>query len=100
MLADKGQNVTAFVAAGGVAANQTLRARLATIAAENNIRFAAPPPKFCTDNGVMVAWAGYERLRLGLSDSLDAPARPRWPLEDERNSEQQGDVRPAFSESN
>ncbi|MDR3451062.1 MAG: tRNA (adenosine(37)-N6)-threonylcarbamoyltransferase complex transferase subunit TsaD [Alphaproteobacteria bacterium] len=73
--------VTAFVAAGGVAANQTLRARLTQIAARNNVGFAAPPPKLCTDNGVMVAWAGLERLRLGLTDGFDTPARPRWPLE-------------------
>jgi N6-L-threonylcarbamoyladenine synthase len=81
-LKKEGQTVTAFVAAGGVAANQALRARQTAIAAENNVGFAAPPPKFCTDNGVMVAWAGLERLRLGLTDGLDAPARPRWPLEE------------------
>ncbi len=78
------QRVTTFVAAGGVAANLALRTRLTTIAAENNVTFAAPPPKLCTDNGVMVAWAGLERLRLGLTDGLDSPARPRWPLEEIR----------------
>ena len=87
MLADDGEPVTAFVAAGGVAANQALCARLKTIAAENHVRFAAPPPKYCTDNGVMVAWAGYERLRLGLIDGLEAPARPRWPLEEIRGAQ-------------
>jgi N6-L-threonylcarbamoyladenine synthase len=81
-----GQNVTAFVAAGGVAANQALRLRLTAIAAENRIPFAAPPPQLCTDNGVMVAWAGLERLRLGLTDGLDTPARPRWPLEEIRRA--------------
>jgi N6-L-threonylcarbamoyladenine synthase len=35
----------------------------------------------CTDNGAMIAWAGLERLRLGLTDGLDAPVRPRWPLD-------------------
>jgi hypothetical protein len=34
----------------------------------------------CTDNGAMIAWAGLERLRLGLTDGLDAPVHPRWPL--------------------
>jgi len=85
MLQENSEQPTAFVAAGGVAANQTLRARLTEIAAENNVAFAAPPPKLCTDNGVMVAWAGCERLRLGLTDSLDSPARPRWPLEEIRS---------------
>jgi N6-L-threonylcarbamoyladenine synthase len=37
----------------------------------------------CTDNGAMIAWAGVERLRLGLADPLDAPVRPRWPLDPE-----------------
>ena len=45
--------------------------------------FTAPPPALCTDNGAMVAWAGIERLRAGLRDGLDAPARARWPLDAE-----------------
>ncbi len=80
------QKVTAFVAGGGVAANLALRTRLTALAAENDVAFVAPPPKLCTDNGVMVAWAGVERLRLGLSDGLDSHARPRWPLEELRTS--------------
>jgi N6-L-threonylcarbamoyladenine synthase len=46
------------------------------------VALAAPPLRLCGDNAVMVAWAGIERLRLGLSDPMDAPPRPRWPLED------------------
>lgn len=80
LLAARGQPVTAFVCAGGVAANQTLRARLTAVAAAYGVAFAAPPVKYCTDNGVMVAWAGLENLRLGKSSGLDTPARPRWPL--------------------
>jgi N6-L-threonylcarbamoyladenine synthase len=71
----------ALVAAGGVAANATLRARLAALAADADLAFVAPPPALCTDNGAMIAWAGIERLRLGLADPLDAPVRPRWPLD-------------------
>ena len=71
-----------LVAAGGVAANTRLRRRLASLPESAGLRFVAPPPSLCTDNGVMVAWAGLERLRLGLSDGLDAPLRPRWPLDD------------------
>jgi N6-L-threonylcarbamoyladenine synthase len=73
---------TALVAAGGVAANAALRRRLAELAAGSGLDFVAPPPALCTDNGAMVAWAGLERLRLGLHDGLDAPVRPRWPLDD------------------
>jgi tRNA N6-adenosine threonylcarbamoyltransferase len=71
-----------LVAAGGVAANRRLRGRLAELAATAGLDFVAPPPALCTDNGAMIAWAGLERLRLGLSDGLDAPVRPRWPLDE------------------
>ena len=72
---------TSLVAAGGVAANVLLRRRLATLAETAGLRFVVPPPAFCTDNAAMIAWAGLERLRLGLVDGLDAPPRPRWPLD-------------------
>jgi N6-L-threonylcarbamoyladenine synthase len=64
-----------------VAANAGLRRRLAALAAEAGLAFAAPPPALCTDNGAMIAWAGIERLRRGLIDGLDTPPRPRWPLD-------------------
>jgi N6-L-threonylcarbamoyladenine synthase len=70
-----------LVAAGGVAANTRLRARLAALAGDAGLAFVAPPPALCTDNGAMIAWAGVERLRIGLADPLDAPVRPRWPLD-------------------
>jgi len=71
-----------FAVAGGVAANGVLRARLERLAAENRYDFLAPPMKWCTDNGAMIALAGAERLAAGFSDGLDAPARPRWPLDE------------------
>jgi N6-L-threonylcarbamoyladenine synthase len=72
---------TAFVAAGGVAANTALRTALQSLAADTDISFVVPPPALCTDNAVMVAWAGLERLRIGLHDPLDFKPKPRWPLE-------------------
>jgi N6-L-threonylcarbamoyladenine synthase len=71
---------TALVAAGGVAANGAVRRALAALAGEAGLGFVAPPLPLCGDNGAMIAWAGLERLRLGLVDDLTAPARPRWPL--------------------
>jgi N6-L-threonylcarbamoyladenine synthase len=71
----------AVVVAGGVAANAALREALTQFCAEAGLPFVAPPPKLCTDNGAMIAWAGVERLRLGMIDGLDAPGRPRWPLD-------------------
>ena len=71
----------ALVCAGGVAANQAIRKVLHRVAFELGVSLVAPPPALCTDNGAMIAWAGAERLALGLIDSLDAVPRPRWPLE-------------------
>lgn len=70
-----------LVVAGGVAANNALRGRLAALAMAENVRLIAPPQRLCTDNGAMIAWAGLERLRLGLTDPLDFAPRPRWPLD-------------------
>jgi N6-L-threonylcarbamoyladenine synthase len=70
-----------LVVAGGVAANRTLRRRLEAVASEAGFRFLAPPPHLCTDNAAMIAWAGIERLKLGLVDRLEFSPRPRWPLD-------------------
>ena len=70
-----------FVVAGGVAANGTVRAVLEEAARARGFSFTAPPLAYCTDNAAMIALAGAERLALGISDPLDAPARPRWPLD-------------------
>jgi N6-L-threonylcarbamoyladenine synthase len=70
----------AIVIAGGVAANETIRAGLSVAAKESGFRLVMPPAALCSDNAAMIAWAGAERLALGLTDLLDAAARPRWPL--------------------
>ena len=51
------------------------------VSTREGFRLCLPPPALCTDNAAMVAWAGAERLSRGLADGLDAPARPRWPLD-------------------
>ncbi len=70
-----------LVVAGGVGANAPIRKRLGALAAERGFQFTAPPPNLCTDNGAMIAWAGIERLKAGLTDDLGFKARPRWPLD-------------------
>jgi N6-L-threonylcarbamoyladenine synthase len=70
-----------FVLAGGVAANGMLRQRLGTVAEAYGFDLLAPPLQLCTDNGAMIAWAGIERLQLGLTDALDVAPRARWPLD-------------------
>ncbi|NOG71707.1 tRNA (adenosine(37)-N6)-threonylcarbamoyltransferase complex transferase subunit TsaD [Roseicella sp. DB1501] len=88
VLADRARNAlalmpaaTALVAAGGVAANAAVRAALAGAAEARGLPLVAPPIRLCTDNAVMVAWAGLQRLRLGLVDELGHAPRPRWPLD-------------------
>lgn len=78
---ENADGATALVVAGGVAANQSVRAALEALAASRGLPFVAPPLWLCTDNGAMIAWAGAERLALGMIDGLDVPARARWPLD-------------------
>lgn len=70
-----------FVVAGGVAANHYLREALTDIAAGHDMELIVPPVKLCTDNAAMIAWAGLERFRLGLVDTLEYEPRARWPLD-------------------
>ena len=67
--------------AGGVAANQTLRAALERVARDAGASFLAPPLRLCTDNAAMIAWAGIEAYNAGQRDGMDLAARPRWPLD-------------------
>src|SRR5258707_8355095 len=71
----------ALVAAGGVAANQAIRGALQDVAAKAETTLIIPPPALCTDNGAMIAWAGAERLAVGLTDTMDAAPRARWLLD-------------------
>jgi len=71
-----------LVVAGGVAANQAIRGALANLAKEEGRGFSVPPAWLCTDNAAMIAWAGAERFAAGDCDSLDVPARARWPLDE------------------
>jgi N6-L-threonylcarbamoyladenine synthase len=80
MFRDRFGTPQALVCAGGVAANQAIRKILHRVAFENGTSLVAPPPALCTDNGAMIAWAGAERLALGLADPLDFAPRARWPL--------------------
>ncbi len=73
---------SALVAAGGVAANQAIRKVLHRLAFEVGSVLVAPPLELCTDNGAMIAWAGAERLALGMTDTLDVAPRARWPLDE------------------
>ncbi len=73
---------SALVAAGGVAANQAIRKVLHRLAFETGTVLIAPPLDLCTDNGAMIAWAGAERIALGLVDTMETAPRARWPLDE------------------
>jgi len=70
-----------FIVCGGVAANKHVRRILENLAVSEKMEFSAPPLNLCSDNGAMIAWAGVEKLRLGMVDDLSIAARPRWPLD-------------------
>jgi N6-L-threonylcarbamoyladenine synthase len=69
-----------LIAAGGVSANARLRERLAEVAKAAHGRVCYPRPAFCTDNGAMIAYAGYRRLAAGQHEGAGFQARPRWPM--------------------
>jgi N6-L-threonylcarbamoyladenine synthase len=69
-----------LIAAGGVSANTQLRERLAQMGSELGVQIYYPRPEFCTDNGAMIAYAGYVRLRAGQHEPLGFQARARWPM--------------------
>lgn len=71
-----------LVLAGGVSANENLRASLQAFANKEHIELYYPRPSLCTDNGAMIAYAGYLRLRAGEREGGSIQAKARWPLTD------------------
>lgn len=70
----------AMIIAGGVSANTRLRTVLDELTGELGCTIWYPALKLCTDNGAMIAYAGYERLRNGYAEDLAINVRPRWPM--------------------
>lgn len=69
-----------LVIAGGVSANKQLRADLAALMAQIGGEVFYPRPQFCTDNGAMIAYAGFLRLKHGERTELSVQVKPRWPM--------------------
>ena len=67
-----------LVIAGGVSANTALRAGLAKLMQQLGGEVFYPKPQFCTDNGAMIAYAGFLRLQSGQTQDLSIEVRPRW----------------------
>ena len=70
----------ALVLAGGVAANGAIRSALSNLGSHNGFQIKIPPPRLCTDNAAMVAWAGVEHGQLGIFDGIGVSPKARWPL--------------------
>jgi N6-L-threonylcarbamoyladenine synthase len=70
-----------FVISGGVASNKSIRNNLDKLSKEMGFENYFPPIELCSDNGVMIAWAGIERFKNGIEDNLEVLAKPRWPLD-------------------
>jgi len=88
MAEDRGKSLSALVVAGGVAANMLVRSELNALAESVGVPLMIPPPKYCVDNGVMVAWTGIERYRRGFWEHPPSESKatfftevlPKWPL--------------------
>lgn len=86
------QTSPTIVIAGGVARNNMLREKLNIFCQQKNLQFFAPPHDLCSDNAVMIAWAGYERFRtFHKLSSFDIKPRPRWSL-DTLTEETKGEI--------
>ncbi len=71
-----------LVIAGGVSANRRLREKLEAMATERRCKLYYPRLEFCTDNGAMIAYAGWQRLKAGETSPLALDIRARWSLDE------------------
>ena len=77
----KHTHLKSLVIAGGVSANQALRSGLEKMLKELGGQVFYARPRFCTDNGAMIAYAGCQRLQAGQQESLAISVQARWPME-------------------
>jgi N6-L-threonylcarbamoyladenine synthase len=72
---------SSIVISGGVSANQFIRQKITNFSESINSKAYYPTKKFCTDNGAMIAYAGYKKYEAGQIYDLQGEVKPRWPLD-------------------
>ncbi|SPD75933.1 tRNA N6-adenosine threonylcarbamoyltransferase [uncultured Desulfobacterium sp.] len=82
MMARDKTGISTIVIAGGVACNRALRERLFREAEAHDLRVYIPSPQYCTDNGAMIALAGYQRYLAGEFADLATDVRSKYPIKD------------------
>jgi len=90
LFSDSEGRPSGLVIGGGVGANGAIRRALTRLCAESGLRFVAPPPALCSDNGAIIAWAGLERLQAGMTNDMGFAPRARWPLDAAASSAHHG----------
>jgi tRNA threonylcarbamoyl adenosine modification protein TsaD len=76
----QGQGLKQLVVSGGVASNSYIRQVVQEAVERHDVQLVCPPQRFCTDNGVMIAWAGLRKFQLGHYETYDIGFNPRWSL--------------------
>lgn len=79
-------NIKTFVISGGVSANQYIKNNMFEVCKKYNCNLITPPIKLCTDNGIMIANAGFERFSIGITNDLAAVPVAKWELEELNNN--------------
>ena len=76
------KKLSSLVVSGGVGANRQLREKLTALSHQHKFKLYFPRLEFCTDNGAMIALAGFFRNKLSASTNYEFSVKPKWKLND------------------
>lgn len=75
-----GETVKELVLCGGVASNSYIRSKISDFGKLKSLNIVLPSKELCRDNAGMIAWAGFEKLKLGHDNTLNVDYNDRWSL--------------------